>query len=399
MTNLRIFSQATVVALLMSTATLAQAGGSYGGSYGSSGGWSSHGSSGGSSGGSWDSHGSSGGSSGGSWGSRGSSGGYYASYGSRGGSSGGSVGGRRGGLLSRLFGRNNRRTSYYASSGGSSGGSSGSHGSSGGYYTSHGSSGGYYTSHGSSGGSSGGSWGSHGSSGGSSGGVIYSSPAESYSVPLQSQPGGMDGYVVPPTVDGQDDAGSGQETDTVQAVEDDAALLTVAVPQAGASVTVNGKPTSSTGEVRRFMSRGLEEGFVYTYVVNARYEVGGELQEQTQSVKLRRGESQRIVFDASPASDKSDVVEAEPAPETVVTLHVPADAVVTLAGNRVDGDGEVRTFRTDQLKEGESWDGYEIRVTANIDGQSVSQQRRVTVEAGRKTELTFNFEENAVAQR
>jgi uncharacterized protein (TIGR03000 family) len=175
------------------------------------------------------------------------------------------------------------------------------------------------------------------------------------------------------------------------AIDADAAMLTVEVP-GGAKVTVNGHSTSSDGTVRQFMSRGLKEGYVYTYVVKATFDVGGQEKTESKSVKLRPGDTQRVEFKAPEQPKVEDVV-------TVVKLHVPADAQVTLAGNATSGRGSIRTFRTKQLKAGQQWAGYTIRVSTVLNGQPFTKERTIDVTAGSTNELTFDFDNNAVAVR
>lgn len=168
----------------------------------------------------------------------------------------------------------------------------------------------------------------------------------------------------------------------------DVALLTVAVPVESATVTVNGRPTTSTGIVRQFMSRGLQEGLEYTYNVHVSYVQDGETKTEDRAIKLRSGLVERLVFDAP--------VVRNPV-ETIVQVNVPADAVVVLAGNETVGSGEVRTFRTRQLTEGQSWSDYTVVVRSQIAGQMISKEQTVSVKAGSTTKLTFDFD-NAVAK-
>ncbi len=422
MTYFRFLTCTAVLVFFATISGSAEAGGSSGGwasSGGSSGGYSRGGglfsnvgarmrarhsaSSGGSSGGSWRSSG----------GSHGSSGGTvsYSSHGSSGGSHGSSGG--RVGPLKRLMAKIRARKSSH-----SHGSSGGSHGSSGGYvsHSSHGSSGGYTT--------------SHGSSGGSSGVVSYSSSVvhsvslgatSSYESPVvqskyQSYSSGdsviqndtttvsdgvpLEGSTLEGGSLGTDTAVAEPKLDSAQyesakpAVENDSAMLTVSVPSKAAKVTVNGHETTSGGTVRQFMSRGLKDGYVYTYVVKVSYEVGGEEKSESKSIKLRPGDSEKLVFDAPVAAKQieEDVV-------TVVRIHVPADATVTLAGNATNGSGATRTFRTKQLKAGQQWADYTIRVSTMVNGQMVSKERTVDVKAGSTTELTFEFDDSEIAQR
>ncbi len=264
---------------------------------------------------------------------------------------------------------------------------------------------------------------SYSSTGGSSGGLSFATPTTSYSVPMIAS-SSLSGYesstiqssyqaYAPSSESIADSAPAADESDvdederylaTKPALDDDAALLTVAVPSETALVTVNGHETTSEGVFRQFMSRGLKEGYLYTYVVKVTYDVDGQSKTESREVKLRPGDTERVVFEP-PTSDepvKEDVTVVTPASAPVVTvvkLHVPADAVVNLAGNDTNGNGKVRTFRTTQLKSGDQWTDYTVRVTTKLNGQPTSKERTITVEAGSTNELTFDFDRSAVAKR
>ena len=184
------------------------------------------------------------------------------------------------------------------------------------------------------------------------------------------------------------------------AIGDDAGLLTVAVPNSSATVTVNGHSTSSEGTVRQFMSKGLEKGYVYTYVVKIDYELNGKTFADSKEVKLRPGDTKQVVFDADAEAKTAEPSDLETTKSeqanakviTVVKLMVPSDAVVNLAGNDTNGAGPIRTFRTTALKAGEKWENYTVRVSTRIGGQLVSREQTVNVVAGSTTELEFDFE-------
>jgi uncharacterized protein (TIGR03000 family) len=386
MKQLRVLSRVATICAAFVVSQQAHADyGSYGG-YGSSGGFAG--------GASY------GGSVGGSSGGFGSSGGYAAAsagYGSSGGmgsAGGASTGTGHVGPLRRLAARIHAHHASKVAARGSSGGGIG-YGSSGGV-ASYGSSG-AVASYGSSGGSSGGvSYGSSGGvsgfSGGSSGQAapMMSYPAyESYSPMMQGSPmmdGGYDdGSMADPALpDAASEANIGK----------DAALLTIAVPES-AKVIVNGLETTSRGEVRQFMSNGLKEGFVYTYVVDVTFADGRKA--ASKSVKLRAGAAERMVFNES--SVPVTTVSASVTPETVVTLRVPADASVNLAGNDTAGSGGVRTFRTRQLSEGQKWGDYTIRVTAVVNGVSMTKEKTIDLVAGSEHDFTFAFDNAALASR
>ena len=188
------------------------------------------------------------------------------------------------------------------------------------------------------------------------------------------------------------------------ALDDDAALLTVSVPTDSAKVEVNGRKTTSDGTLRQFMSRGLKEGFLYTYVVKVTYDHDGETKTESREVKLRPGDEERIVFEAPTGVEPAveELSSADVPTEQVVTvvkLHVPADAKVNLGGNDTNGSGSLRTFRTTQLKAGDRWSDYTVRVTSKVNGQLVSKERTISVEAGSTNELSFDFDKSTVAKR
>jgi uncharacterized protein (TIGR03000 family) len=200
-------------------------------------------------------------------------------------------------------------------------------------------------------------------------------------------------------------------------LDDDAALLTVAVPMESARVTVNGHETTSDGMVRQFMSRGLKDGYLYTYEVVVTYEIDGREQRDTKTIKLRPGDMERMVFqqDSEAAKEESDAATEEAVEEdaeadakaekkddtteTVVQLYVPANAVVTLAGNETKGFGRVRTFRTTQLAAGQSWENYTVLVSTTVNGRNVQNERTINVAAGSTVELEFDFNATTLAMR
>lgn len=341
--------------------------GSYGSSYGSYGssGYSAAYAGGGSSGyasySSYASHGSSGGSYGSS----------YASHGSTGGSQGTRVG-----LLGRLAQRlhahraakQSHRSARYGSGGSSGYSSYYSGGGSSGYSSSYGSRGSYYGSGGSSGYS--GSYGSYGSyGGGSSGGAVYGSSMPYYSAGYSRSATGSS-YL----------ASSAASEGSESSIAADTALLTISVPDS-ARVIVNGHQTTSTGPIRQFMSKGLKSGYTYTYEVEVQNDVDGRTVSDRQTVTVRAGQAERLAFDMS----------ATDAVETVVTVRVPANAEVTLAGNPTDAKGEIRTFRTRQLKAGETWDDYSVQVAVMLDGRRVVKEKTISLRAGSQEELDFDF--------
>ncbi len=165
------------------------------------------------------------------------------------------------------------------------------------------------------------------------------------------------------------------------------ALLTVRVP-ADARVLVNGIPTRSVGDVRRYVSRNLTPGFSYTYEVTAESTVDGRTVAQSKTVHLQAGQEASLAFD----------MQSRDLPvETALTLHVPSDAKVYLAGNETTGQGPVRTFRTTKLAAGQEWSEYLVRVEVVRGGEHLTKDETITLRAGDQTELTFDFAVDKVA--
>jgi uncharacterized protein (TIGR03000 family) len=100
------------------------------------------------------------------------------------------------------------------------------------------------------------------------------------------------------------------------------------------------------------------------------------------------------------ASRPSDEVVASASPvKTRLTLHVPADAKVTLAGVATKQTGEHRQFATTKLRAGQTWDDYRVVVELNEGGKTLRQERAIKLVGGQDQELTINFDSTQVAQR
>ncbi len=259
--------------------------------------------------------------------------------GSAGGRDGAGCGAEAGG--GPLRGRRGKQASGQGSFGGSSGGSSGG---------------------GSSGGSSGG-----GSSGGSSGGSVGGSHGSAKGTGVASaSAGGMSVAAAAPA---------------------DGALLVVEVPEK-AKVFINGKETTTTGTVRSFISRGLTTDKKHTYVVRMVVETDGKPTEKTKTVALAVGQQETVTF---MAEAKPPLEEIKPAATpTSLTLRVPANAQVWLQGRLTTSTGTVREFETETLREGDSWNDYDIKVVSEIHGQPWTITRRVTLTAGHDLDLTID---------
>jgi uncharacterized protein (TIGR03000 family) len=93
------------------------------------------------------------------------------------------------------------------------------------------------------------------------------------------------------------------------------------------------------------------------------------------------------------------VIASAPAVKTRLTLHVPAEAKVTLAGVETKQSGEVRQFATTKLSSGQIWDDYKVVVEMDRAGQTVREERTLKLTGGQSQELTINLDSTQVAQR
>jgi uncharacterized protein (TIGR03000 family) len=279
----------------------------------------------------------------GSWGSYGSAGSYGACYGSYG--SGGSYGSHgRIGIIGRIRARHAARHSY------------GCYGSYGASYGSHGS---YSVSYGSSG-----SYGSAGSAG-SYGGVSYTAPMA------------------------DDCVGCSASTTTDAALQDaGSAVIEVLVP-GDAKVFVNNKQTNSTGASRSYVSNSLQAGQTYLYNFRVEFEQEGQTIVKNESIKLTAGDRVALSFGTN---EDLQLSSAAGATKTELTLTVPENAKVFLAGAATDQTGAVRTYATHRLGQGQTWDAYTIRVEVEENGKTEVREETLSITGGEAYELAFDFD-------
>jgi uncharacterized protein (TIGR03000 family) len=94
-------------------------------------------------------------------------------------------------------------------------------------------------------------------------------------------------------------------TSSAQAASD-SVVLTVNVP-ADAKVFVNGRATTSTGEVRRFGSAGLERDATYRYQVRAEFVRDGKPVSEEKTVTMTAGQSGSLAFNAVAGTQVADI--------------------------------------------------------------------------------------------
>jgi uncharacterized protein (TIGR03000 family) len=76
------------------------------------------------------------------------------------------------------------------------------------------------------------------------------------------------------------------------------------------------------------------------------------------------------------------------APATLV-VSLPADARLTVNGSPTTSTGSVRVFSTPELRPGKTY-SYRLKAELNREGRPVTWEEKVTVQAGRRTEVNLS---------
>ena len=150
---------------------------------------------------------------------------------------------------------------------------------------------------------------------------------------------------------------------------------------------MNGRQTKSIGVQREFVSSGLKAGFKYPYALRSVAQIDGQRVEMTKDVTMHAGEQSRIAFNFNTPT------------ETKLTVHLPEDAELTIAGAKTRSKGSERKFTTRKLKQGQTWNNYKVVVIVNRDGQRVTREQSIELRAGEDRTLTFDFDLEQVAAR
>ena len=156
------------------------------------------------------------------------------------------------------------------------------------------------------------------------------------------------------------------------------AVLSVALPT-DAQVYINGRLTKTEGSVRNYVAHKLKNGKEQGYQVKAVVNRDGKRLIRTQTVRMKPGITRTVEFDFNKPVT------------TVLALKVPTDAKVRLCGAETSATGERRFFETSKLKDGESWENYEIEVVVNRDGKELVARQSLELHAGDSQSMVFEF--------
>ncbi|MFM7843000.1 MAG: TIGR03000 domain-containing protein, partial [Planctomycetota bacterium] len=130
-----------------------------------------------------------------------------------------------------------------------------------------------------------------------------------------------------------------------------------------------------------YVSRGLMEGFDYTYEVVVETTRGDRIVRETKTVQMRAGNTTDLAFSNATA----DL-------ETVLVVRVPRDAKVYLGGNETNATGTERVFRTTSLAEGQEWSNYRIKAVYERDGQLVTREEVIVLKSGDQRTVSLDSE-------
>ena len=149
-----------------------------------------------------------------------------------------------------------------------------------------------------------------------------------------------------------------------------------------ATITVNGQSLDHARAEQVFTTPDLEQGKVYAYDFQAQVVRDGKTVTRNQKVTVKAGQQSRADFSELSRDD---------APARV-TITAPADARVTV--DNIEIPASSRTFQTPTLENGRTY-YYTVKADVVRNGKTVSDSKRVTLEAGK--DVTVEFKEPSVA--
>jgi uncharacterized protein (TIGR03000 family) len=89
---------------------------------------------------------------------------------------------------------------------------------------------------------------------------------------------------------------SGYQSSYYTPATDNRARIRVRLPEANATLTIDGDATQQTGSDREFITPPLEQGKTFTYTLKARWMQGNEPVEKTQKVEVRANQVSQAEF-------------------------------------------------------------------------------------------------------
>jgi uncharacterized protein (TIGR03000 family) len=154
-----------------------------------------------------------------------------------------------------------------------------------------------------------------------------------------------------------------------------------------ATLYIDGQKSKMTSGRRTFVSPVLQGDATYFYDLTAEVVRDGEKKTETRRVMLRAGQVSRVDFrDLGLAEEPVAAAAAAPA---IVTVRVPEKARLLIDGKATSLTSNVRKFETPTLTPGKTY-YYTLTAEVDRDGETLSQTRRVLLQAGKKVSVTFD---------
>ena len=148
---------------------------------------------------------------------------------------------------------------------------------------------------------------------------------------------------------------------------------------ADVSITVNGRATARQAVEEAFLTPELAVGRSYTYVFTAEATRDGKKLTRTERISVTPGQKTEVDF--------RDLERSAAAESGRVTVVLPAGAKLYVNEVAVPAQGK-ETFETPKLEKGRKF-YYTVKAELVRDGRTVSESKRVSIEAGKSVTVDF----------
>jgi uncharacterized protein (TIGR03000 family) len=153
---------------------------------------------------------------------------------------------------------------------------------------------------------------------------------------------------------------------------------------ADASLSVDGKAVPRGSEMPTIVTPALKPGQDYVYTFNAQATRSGRVLSQTKRVIVRAGNEATVNF----GDLTTPAVEQFTASPTHVIVKLPTEAQLFVDGVPCTLTSDTRSFDTPTLEPGKAY-SYRLRAEIVRDGQTFSDNRRLTVRSGEPATVDF----------
>ena len=162
------------------------------------------------------------------------------------------------------------------------------------------------------------------------------------------------------------------------------ATVTVEIAE-GAKLTVDGKAVEVKGGKQTFVTPELDPSRIYFYEMKATAKKDGKDVAANKRVSVKAGESVTVTLKelkpwTAPKPDKEETA--------LINVRLPEEAKLFVDGVLCPLTSSERSFDTPPLERGKSF-SYTLKAEIIRDGKTVSETKRIAVEAGRTVSVEF----------